>query len=190
MRQRSSGTGKSKGAFEILKNPDYVEKTTQRSKSPNYAQNTSIEQISTSAKKESLGDVILPRACKYLTSCSATLTSLRPVLQAPLWVLLTRVCSHTRDGGALLHAVVAEELAEWSARLASDQTLASKAAPDQDDCEEEWGPRADRRADYWSEVSSVWTRLHSEDAKASEQLAIQVSNWLNQQDRQLQVSEA
>lgn len=87
-----------------------------------------------------------------------------------------------------MHAVVAEELAEWSAHLASDQTMASKLAPEQNDSEEEWGPRVDRRADYWSEVSIVWKRLHSEDKEASEQLATQVKRWLNQQDRQLQVS--
>ncbi|XP_034242976.1 uncharacterized protein LOC117646250 [Thrips palmi] len=118
---------------------------------------------------------------------------------APLWLLLTRLCPHTLDGGALLHAVVAEELAEWSARLAAEQTVARTArtsgagTPMQaavvDEEDEEWGPRANRRADYWHEIVEAEGRLGS-DVRSAEEITAEMEHWLNLQSRQMQAEQA
>ncbi|XP_026275865.2 uncharacterized protein LOC113204781 isoform X2 [Frankliniella occidentalis] len=112
---------------------------------------------------------------------------------APLWLLLTRVCPHTRDAGALMHAVVAEELAEWSARLAAEQTVASQEPGQQqgdDDEEEEWGAKADGRADYWHEVAEVLRSLNKEDVSKVGHLMADICDWLTRQSRQLQAEHA
>lgn len=86
-----------------------------------------------------------------------------------------------------MHAVVAEELAEWSARLAAEQTLANQSE-DQDEEEWAWAAKADHRADYWHEVQEMARQTpRAADLKAAGQFTASVDSWLRQQSRQLQV---
>ncbi|KAK3930377.1 Ribosomal RNA large subunit methyltransferase F [Frankliniella fusca] len=90
-----------------------------------------------------------------------------------------------------MHAVVVEELAEWSARLAAEQTAAAtqqgQQQEDDDQEEEEWGARADRRADYWHEVAEALQELNRKDvSKAGGRHVADICDWLTQQSRELQ----
>ncbi|KAJ1526834.1 hypothetical protein ONE63_008400 [Megalurothrips usitatus] len=131
------------------------------------------------------GQVVDPKGARDITVHLEELPE-----DAALWLLLTRICPHTRDAGALMHAVVAEELAEWSARLAAEQTLANQSE-DQDEEEWAWAAKADHRADYWHEVQEMARQTpRAADLKAAGQFTASVDSWLRQQSRQLQAERA